>query len=95
MVVTDVMMPNMSGPQLARQLHEIRPEILVLYMSGYTANAIVDQGLIETGSAFLSKPFSSRSLALAVRSVLNGNAERQAPTHRGGATLVPGRGRGP
>ena len=64
-VVTDVMMPNMSGPQLARQLHEIRPEIMVLYMSGYTANAIVDQGLIETGSAFLSKPFSSTSLALA------------------------------
>ena len=78
-VVTDVMMPNMSGPQLARRLHEIRPEIMVLYMSGYTANAIVDQGLIETGSAFLSKPFSSTSLALAVRSVLDGHPNNEAP----------------
>ena len=80
LVLTDVMMPHMSGPQLARQLHDTRPEIAVLYMSGYTASTIVDQGLIETGSAFLSKPFSSASLALAVRSVLDGHPNSAAPT---------------
>ena len=72
-LVTDVMMPNMTGPQLARRLRELRPELNVLFMSGYTANAILDQGLLEPGAPFLSKPFSPTSLALAVRSILDGH----------------------
>ena len=78
-LVTDVMMPNMTGPQLARRLRELRPELNVLFMSGYTANAILDQGLLETGVPFLSKPFSPTSLALAVRSVLDGHADQRNP----------------
>ena len=48
-------------------------------MSGYTANAIVDQGLLETGAPFLSKPFTPASLALAIRSVLDGVPARETP----------------
>ena len=82
-LVTDVMMPNMSGPQLARRLRELRPDLNVLFMSGYTANAIVDQGLLEPGAPFLSKPFSPTSLALAVRSVLDGHPNSEIPKRSG------------
>jgi two-component system, cell cycle sensor histidine kinase and response regulator CckA len=78
-LVTDVMMPNMSGPQLERRLRELLPDLRVLFMSGYTANAIVDQGLLETGAPFLSKPFSPTSLALAVRAVLDGHPTNEIP----------------
>jgi PAS domain S-box-containing protein len=82
-LVTDVMMPNMSGPQLARTLRELRPELKVLFMSGYTANAIVDQGLLQPGAPFLSKPFSPSSLALAVRSLLDGHPDNEIPERSG------------
>ena len=83
MLVTDVMMPNMSGPQLVRRLRELRPGLSVLFMSGYTANSIVDQGLLEPGAPFLSKPFTPTSLALAVRSVLDGHANDEIPQRSG------------
>jgi two-component system cell cycle sensor histidine kinase/response regulator CckA len=78
-LLTDVVMPLMSGPELARRLREIRPGLNVLFMSGYTANAIVDQGLLESGAPFLSKPFSPSSLALAVRGVLDGHSNATIP----------------
>jgi two-component system cell cycle sensor histidine kinase/response regulator CckA len=78
-LLSDVVMPLMSGAQLARRLREMRPELDVLFMSGYTANAIVDQGLLEAGAPFLSKPFSPTSLTLAVRSVLDGNPDIRIP----------------
>ncbi len=89
-LVTDVMMPNMTGPQLARRLRELRPELNVLFMSGYTANAILDQGLLETGVPFLSKPFSPTSLALAVRAVLDGLPTHEIPASA--ASRKPGEG---
>jgi FixJ family two-component response regulator len=69
-MVTDVIMPGMSGPQLASQLSASRPEMKVLYVSGYTADTIVRHGVLEPDLAFLEKPFSPRTLARKVAEVL-------------------------
>lgn len=71
LVVTDVVMPQMSGQQLAKKLQTIRPSLKVLYMSGYTENTIGQHGLADTGTAFLSKPFTPDMLAHKVREILD------------------------
>jgi FixJ family two-component response regulator len=63
-------MPKITGPQLASHLFPLRPEMKVLYVSGYTDNAIVQHGVLEPGLAFLQKPFSPRTLARKVGEVL-------------------------
>jgi len=70
--LTDVVMREMSGPELARRLQEIRPTTKVLFMSGYTDSAIVHQGMLDPGIAFLPKPFTPSVLAGRVRQVLDG-----------------------
>jgi PAS domain S-box-containing protein len=74
LLVTDVVMPRLSGPELARQLLLGRPALRVLYVSGYTDGSIESHGVLEPGVSFLQKPFSSDSLANKVRSVLNGDS---------------------
>jgi two-component system cell cycle sensor histidine kinase/response regulator CckA len=69
-MVTDVIMPAMSGAQLASHLSAKRPEMKVLYVSGYTDDAIVRHGVLEPGLAFLQKPFSPKTLARKVADVL-------------------------
>jgi two-component system, cell cycle sensor histidine kinase and response regulator CckA len=72
LLLTDVVMPRMGGKELSEKLKRLRPEIGVLYTSGYTDNAIVHHGTLEPGTYFLQKPFSHKTLSHKVREVLDG-----------------------
>jgi PAS domain S-box-containing protein len=71
LLVTDVVMPGMSGREVADNISIFRPDIKVLYVSGYTNDAIVREGVVEDGVAFLRKPYDRRSLSIKVRQVLD------------------------
>ena len=63
-------MPRMSGRELTDRLGRLRPEMNVIYMSGYTNSAIVHQGVLDDDSTFIQKPFAPEDLARVVRKVL-------------------------
>jgi CheY-like chemotaxis protein len=71
LLFTDVIMPGMTGRQLADTVREWRPELRVLYTTGYTRNAIVHSGVVDHDVHFLSKPFTVMALARKVREVLD------------------------
>jgi PAS domain S-box-containing protein len=71
LILTDVVMPGMSGYELVQRLAPLRPGVKVLYMSGYTTDPIVHDGVLARGVAFLKKPFSADELARKVREVLD------------------------
>jgi hypothetical protein len=70
LLVTDIIMPRMSGKELADRLKQLRPEIKVLYMSGYAADVISSRGSLDSGEDFIAKPFALDSLLTKVREVL-------------------------
>jgi PAS domain S-box-containing protein len=71
LLVTDVVMPNMSGPEVSKRLLTRRPEMKVLFMSGYTDDAIARHGVLKATTVFLQKPFTGASLAQKVREALD------------------------
>jgi PAS domain S-box-containing protein len=71
LLLTDIVMPEMNGPELARRLRYFYPEMRVLFMSGYTDNAILQHGLLDKEMFFLQKPFSVEALVSKVREVLD------------------------
>jgi two-component system, cell cycle sensor histidine kinase and response regulator CckA len=70
LLITDVVMPEMSGRELAQHLLQIHPNLKRLFMSGYTANVIANHGVLDEGVSFLEKPFSMKELSAKVRTVL-------------------------
>ena len=76
-MLTDVVMPEMSGRDLVQRLSPLRPEMQVLFMSGYTEHAVVNHGVLEAETHFIQKPFSPDSLAYKVREVLDASFVNQ------------------
>ena len=72
LVITDVIMPNMGGVEFVEKLREIWTDFKVLFMSGYTANAIVHRGELDVHTPYLQKPFHPVAFAMEVRRVLDG-----------------------
>jgi CheY-like chemotaxis protein len=72
LLITDLLMPAMTGRDLADRLRESFPALRVLYMSGFGGDTMIDRGLLAPGQRFLSKPFSPQALQQQVRAVLDG-----------------------
>ena len=71
LMVTDVVMPKMHGPELAKRLSSLYPKMKVLYMSGYVENVISHHGILEKAIEYIQKPFTVNDLARKVREVLD------------------------
>lgn len=78
LLLTDMVMPRMSGQALAQALLKARPLTKVLYMSGYTDSAIIDHGVLDEGIHFIGKPFTAADIAQKVRNVLDGDSNNIA-----------------
>jgi PAS domain S-box-containing protein len=76
LLITDVVMPRMNGKQLVDRLRRTQPGLRVLYISGYTDNAIVHQGILDPGAPFLQKPFGLQELGDRVQQILSGEQPR-------------------
>ena len=77
LLITDVVMPGISGRELAEQLQGKRPATKVLFMSGYTDTAIVNTGILHKEVAFIQKPFAPAALIEKVRDVLDSGSRRK------------------
>jgi FixJ family two-component response regulator len=75
-MLTDIIMPGITGRELTERLSHLRPEMKVLYMSGYTDDAIVRHGVLDADTPFLQKPFAPDTLARKARQVLDSHEPR-------------------
>jgi CheY-like chemotaxis protein len=75
LMIADLVMPGVSGRELAERFAVTRPDAKVLFMSGYTTEAVALEGILDGGFALLQKPFSSSELLLSVREVLDAQPE--------------------
>jgi two-component system CheB/CheR fusion protein len=91
LLLADVVMPNMSGREVAFQLASVRPEMKVMYMSGHNADVITHHGVLSDGDAFLPKPFRLPELAARVRAILDRRKTGQAVSPEGEETRQTGR----
>ena len=73
LVITDVVMPGMSGSALMERLRRKQPDLKALFMSGYTDNAIIHHGVLDPGTPFIQKPFTLRDIAEKIRAVFRGD----------------------
>jgi len=80
LLVTDIVMPDVNGPALARSLSLLRPKMKTLYVSGYSENDISDQGVLDPGLVVLQKPFTQQSLERKIREILDSERQLQPAT---------------
>jgi two-component system, cell cycle sensor histidine kinase and response regulator CckA len=88
LAVTDVVMPHMSGGELAKELESTRPETRVLFVSGYAGQTVLDHKVVDVEHNFLQKPFTLTQLANKVRTVLD-HAPNNVATHLAGTFKPP------
>jgi two-component system, cell cycle sensor histidine kinase and response regulator CckA len=79
-LVSDVIMPGLSGPELARRVREMRPDIKTLFMSGYTEELVNADGRLDGMDGFLSKPFTAEELTRKVAEILAADRSANAPS---------------
>jgi PAS domain S-box-containing protein len=82
LLLTDVVLPGMNGRDLARKAHEIRPDLKVLFMTGYSRNAVVHQGRLDPEVELIQKPITRDELARRIRFLLDGNQRKQRAVQR-------------
>ncbi|MDX9895390.1 MAG: response regulator [Desulfofustis sp.] len=75
LLLTDVIMPDMNGPELASQVQQDQPAMKILFMSGYTASMLIDRGLLKAEQQFIAKPFSKQQLAERIRHTLTAQSQ--------------------
>jgi PAS domain S-box-containing protein len=81
LLLTDVVMPHMNGEELAQRVKALRPDTKVIHMSGYTDDAVLRNGRLPHGDAFLAKPFTFSTLMETVRAILDGTPSPRPPAH--------------
>lgn len=79
LVVSDVVMPNMSGGQLAKELAQLRPDTKLLFVSGYAGKTVLDHKVVDLETNFLQKPYTLKQLSLKVRAALHMDANPARP----------------
>ena len=82
LVVTDVVMPNMSGGELAKALEKARPEVKILFVSGYAGETVLNHKVIDLQTNFLQKPYSLKQLSIKIRAALQSGNPALEPSGR-------------
>ena len=82
LVVTDVVMPNMSGGELAKALEKARPEVKILFVSGYAGETVLNHKVIDLQTNFLQKPYSLKQLSIKIRTALQSGNPALEPSGR-------------